>query len=155
MLLVTITSDLGSSDPYLAVIKGSILLSASQASIVDISHDIPPFNLVSASYVFKNAWSAFPPNTVHLLCVHLASEPNTRLLYFHHLNHHFFMPDNGLIRLIFDEVPEEVYTIPTQQSLSNSYAKLISSSLQKIASNQPVSESRTTRFKELINRQAQ
>ena len=55
MAIITLTTDMGVKDHYVAVVKGSILGQAPGAVIVDISHQIPPFDNAQAAFVLRNA----------------------------------------------------------------------------------------------------
>ena len=52
-MLITLTSDMGLKDYYVAAIKGAIYSQVPDVKVVDISHDIPPFDIVHASFVLK------------------------------------------------------------------------------------------------------
>ena len=55
-MLITLTSDMGLKDYYVAAVKGAIYNQLPDVKIVDISHDIPPFDIVHASFVLKNTF---------------------------------------------------------------------------------------------------
>ena len=63
-MLITLTSDMGLRDYYVASIKGAIYNQLPDAKIIDVSHDIPPFDIVHASFVLKNTFKEFPKNTI-------------------------------------------------------------------------------------------
>ncbi|HXU28471.1 MAG TPA: SAM-dependent chlorinase/fluorinase, partial [Bacteroidia bacterium] len=67
MPLITLTSDLGIKDNYVALVKASILSSYEGVNIIDISHDIEKFNLTNAAYIFGNAYKFFPAGTIHMV----------------------------------------------------------------------------------------
>ena len=58
-MLITLTSDMGLKDYYVAAIKGAIYSQLPDVKVVDISHDIPPFDIVHASFVLKILLSIF------------------------------------------------------------------------------------------------
>ena len=68
-MLITLTSDMGLKDYYVAAIKGSIYNQLPDVRVVDISHDIPPFDIIHASFVLKNTFKEFPKNTIHIIGV--------------------------------------------------------------------------------------
>ena len=68
-MLITLTSDMGLKDYYVAAIKGSIYSQLPDVNIVDISHNIPPFDILHASFVLKNTFKQFPKNTIHIIGV--------------------------------------------------------------------------------------
>ncbi len=69
MRLITLISDWGLNDYYTAAVKGMIYKSFPEAEIIDISHEIEPFNVNQAAYVLKNAYKNFPDDTVHIIGV--------------------------------------------------------------------------------------
>ncbi|MFN2168862.1 MAG: S-adenosyl-l-methionine hydroxide adenosyltransferase family protein, partial [Anaerolineae bacterium] len=69
MSIITLTTDFGVVDSYVAAMKGVILSIAPDARIVDISHQIPPQAVKEAAYVLGGAIPYFPPDTVHVVVV--------------------------------------------------------------------------------------
>ena len=69
MSIITLTTDLGTTDFYLAAVKGSILSAMPDATIVDISHHIPPYQIIQAAFLLSNAYYHFPLETVHLVSI--------------------------------------------------------------------------------------
>ena len=69
MPLVTFTSDLGLSDYYVAVVKGTLLSDNPSLNIIDISHNVKSFDIVQGAYILKNAFHSFPEGrfTLYLL----------------------------------------------------------------------------------------
>ena len=66
MPLITLLTDFGTSDYYVAAIKGVLLQVAPTVSVVDVTHDIPPQDVVGAAMVLRQVWPWFPVGTVHL-----------------------------------------------------------------------------------------
>jgi len=113
MPIITLTTDLGTSDHYAAALKGSLLSACPEAQVIDISHHITPQSAIHGAFVFKHAWHYFPEGSIHLVAVDLASAKDLRLLYFMHKGHHFLIPDNGIISLAFEETPAALLHIPS------------------------------------------
>ena len=67
MPVITLTSDMGLADHYVGTVKGAILALSPQVTIVDISHDVRPFDLNHAAYLLKSSWQNFPMSTVHII----------------------------------------------------------------------------------------
>jgi hypothetical protein len=67
--IVTLLSDFGSEDGYVASMKGVILSRCPGACLVDVTHQVPPFDIRSGSYVLKTILDAFPPDTIHVAVV--------------------------------------------------------------------------------------
>jgi S-adenosylmethionine hydrolase len=67
--VVTLTTDFGLTDPYVGALKGIVLSRAPRATLVDLCHDLPPFDVRAASYLLGLTAPLFPPGTVHLAVV--------------------------------------------------------------------------------------
>ena len=115
MAVITITSDWGLKDPYLASVKGAILSHLPDVTIVDISHQITPFDMNQASFVLRNSYRSFPAGTVHLIGINTEASietPHTLVLYD---GHYFIGADNGIFSLVFDRDPEKIIEIDVIQ----------------------------------------
>jgi len=108
MTLITLTSDLGLRDSYVALVKAAILQHIPDSSIIDISHDIEKFNLMQAAYIFGNAYSHFPENTIHLVGLKSHTEAK-RLLYIELHKQRIICPDNGFFTLLPDTYEAKVF----------------------------------------------
>lgn len=117
MGIITLTTDLGHTDFYQAALKGSLLDLYPAVKIVDISHEIPPFDIQQAAFVLKNAYQYFPKKTVHLIGIDSVYNKNTRYLAIQHRDYFFVGTDNGIFSLLFDEEPEEAVELTVIQDL--------------------------------------
>jgi len=115
MAIITLTSDLGITDHYVASVKAAILASAPQAVIVDISHNIRSFDLHNAAFLLRSVWHQFPMGTVHVIGINPEYSAEQTHLVVHHMSHYFIAADNGIFSLIFDEQPEDIYEIGLEQ----------------------------------------
>ena len=95
--IVTLLTDFGLEDEYAGVMKGVILGINPSAKIVDISHNIPPGDIVSASWLLAWSWRYFPRRTVHLVVVDPGVGSMRKILCFEVNGHRFLAPDNGVI----------------------------------------------------------
>lgn len=112
MAIITLTSDWGTSDHYLAAVKGVIYTRYPEANIVDISHQINPFDLNQAWFVLHNAWHHFPKGTVHIVALNTEASINCPHVAIKYKDHYFIGTDNGLFSLLFsNEPPDEIYEI--------------------------------------------
>ena len=115
---ITLTTDLGHKDFYQAALKGSIITQYPAVRLVDISHDIPPFDIQYAAFVLKNAYPYFPPETVHLIGIDsLYNNEETRYLALRYNDHYFVGADNGIFSLILDGKPQEIVELNIIQDL--------------------------------------
>ena len=69
MSLITLTTDFGTKDHFVGAVKGAIYSEFPDMKIVDISHEISPFNITQTAYILKNAYKSFPEGTVHIIGV--------------------------------------------------------------------------------------
>ena len=69
MSVITLTSDLGLKDFYVASIKGSIFSELPEALIIDITHEIPAFNISVAAFCLKSCYQDFPVGSIHIIGV--------------------------------------------------------------------------------------
>src|SRR5688572_9713644 len=110
MSIVTLTTDLGYRDPYLAIVKARLITAEPALNIIDLSCDIRENNISDAAFILKNSISYFPAETIHLVAVKLISEradpnrkdniDNSRYLVTRYNNQYILTADNGLFTLI-------------------------------------------------------
>lgn len=111
MTIVTLTTDFGTKDYYAGQFKGTLLSHCRDLNIVDISHQVTPFNIVEAAFTFKNVWRSFPEGSIHILHVYNREDDHREMLYLNYAGHHFIGPNNGLFTLIFEEALPAVYLL--------------------------------------------
>jgi hypothetical protein len=99
MALITLTSDLGLRDNYVALVKASILQDIPGTQVLDISHELEKFNLMQAAYIFGNAYTHFPAGTIHLVGIKSHVEAK-RLLLIESGKQKIICPDNGFCALL-------------------------------------------------------
>lgn len=111
MAIITLTTDLGHRDFYQSAVKGAILSKLPDVNIVDISHQIAPFDVAQAAYVTRNACRFFPAGSIHILGVDAHYQERPRYLALMHEEQYFIGPDNGIFSLLFDKVPGKIVEI--------------------------------------------
>ncbi len=119
MPIITLTTDLGLKDHYVGIVKGNILKHCPEATIIDISHEIPPFNILQAAFTLKNSYKEFPEGSVHIIGVNPESNSESEHLLVKQDEHYFIGSNNGIFPLMFDGVPDQVYELninPTEES---------------------------------------
>jgi S-adenosylmethionine hydrolase len=97
--IVTLTTDFGLKDPYVAEMKAVILGISPNAVIVDVSHEIEKFNVHMGAYVLASAASYFPADTVHVTVVDPGVGTPRRPIVVQTSQGFFVGPDNGLLVL--------------------------------------------------------
>src|SRR3989475_2387674 len=87
--LITLLTDFGTSDSYVAEVKAVLLSRALGAALVDVTHQIPPGDVRSAQYVLARVWHRFPEGTVHLAVVDPGVGTSRRALAAEAAGHYF------------------------------------------------------------------
>ncbi|MGI9550207.1 MAG: SAM hydrolase/SAM-dependent halogenase family protein [Aurantibacter sp.] len=112
MAIITLTTDFGLKDHFVGSLKGSIYSELPDAKIVDISHNISPFNIQECAYTLENSYKNFPKGTVHVIGVDSEATPETKHIAVLLDGHYFICANNGIIGLITAETkPEKVVEI--------------------------------------------
>ena len=137
MRIITLTTDYGIRDHYVAALKGSLLSAVPGIQIADISNIIQPFNLVQAGFVVRNAWHHFPEQTIHIISVEEKENAGRSVLALHYHNHYFLAYDNGTLPLIFNGIPADIVSIDRKGMTSS---KLFSELAKSICNNVPVEQ---------------
>jgi S-adenosylmethionine hydrolase len=120
MAIITLTTDMGLSDYYVAAVKGSILTQMPEVTIVDVSHSISPFDRFKAGFVLKNAFHHFPDGTVHIIGVETFEDEATIHVAVKIHNHFFVGADSGIFSLMFPkQIPDEIVQLNIQHDDSN------------------------------------
>jgi S-adenosylmethionine hydrolase len=117
MAIITLTTDLGDKDIYLAALKGSILKLLPTVNIVDITNSVSAFNIQQAAFILKNSFHYFPNNTVHLIGIDTVYSGDTKYLALKYKNHYFVGADNGIFSLMFNDDPDELVELTIMQDL--------------------------------------
>jgi S-adenosylmethionine hydrolase len=102
--LVTLTTDFGTEDGNVGVMKGVVLSINPDASLVDLSHDIPPQGISTAAYVLRRAYAYFPHGTVHLVVVDPGVGTDRRPIAMQSSGAFFVAPDNGVLSYVLDDL---------------------------------------------------
>jgi len=115
MSIITLTSDWGHTDHYLAAVKGAILRRLPGAIIVDISHNIRHYDIRQASFIVRESYRQFPEGTVHILAIESIESLKQPHVVVKVGGHYFIGADNGLISLILDNDPERIISLQVPQ----------------------------------------
>jgi S-adenosyl-L-methionine hydrolase (adenosine-forming) len=121
MAIVTLTTDLGYRDPYLAIVKARLLTGNESIRTVDLSCGLRENNISDAAFIIRNALPYFPAGTIHLAGVKFASDraqpsraglpDNSRFLVARFGEQFVITPDNGLFTLIDPRFEDPVYQL--------------------------------------------
>ena len=105
--IITLTTDFGLSDAYVASMKGVILSLNPQAKIVDICHDISPQSVSQAAFVLDTAYPFFPSKTVHVVVVDPGVGTERQAIILRTPIADFVAPDNGVLSYIIERFCDE------------------------------------------------
>lgn len=104
MPIITLTTDFGIKDPLVAAVKGRIYSELPDAVIVDLSHEISPFDIAEAAFIVKSAYKDFPKGSIHIIGVDTLINPFKRPIAAYIDEHYFIGADNGILSLISAEI---------------------------------------------------
>jgi S-adenosylmethionine hydrolase len=103
--VITLLTDFGTADYFVAAVKGVILTSNPRVSIVDITHEIPPQDIESGAFTLLTCYRDFPEGTIHVAVVDPGVGSSRRPLVVSAGSHYFVGPDNGLFSYVYDNEP--------------------------------------------------
>jgi S-adenosylmethionine hydrolase len=106
--IITLTTDYGTNDHLVGTLKGVILKINPDATIVDITHNVTPFDLLDGALAIGSAYSYFPPKTVHVVVVDPGVGTERRPLLVSAGNQYFVAPDNGVLSVVYDRESENL-----------------------------------------------
>jgi S-adenosylmethionine hydrolase len=109
--ILTLTTDFGLSDHYVGTMKGVILGICPQAQIVDITHDVPPFEISEGAYLIAQAYRYFPRKTVHVVVVDPGVGTSRRPILMEAAGQYFIAPDNGVLSMIYSREKHKIRLI--------------------------------------------
>jgi len=111
MPVITLISDWNKNDYYLAAIKGRILSEMPAANIIDITHQIKPFNTNQAAFVLRNSYQNFPQGSIHLILVNTEPGKDNKILIVKNNGHYFIGTDNGIFSLFLGGDSELIVSV--------------------------------------------
>jgi S-adenosylmethionine hydrolase len=121
--VITLTTDFGTADHFVGTMKGVILSIAPRVRIVDITHEIAPYEIGEASFVLAQAWRYFPKGTIHVVVVDPGVGGARRPILATAEGHHFIAPDNGVLTMIYDTAPAKVRVISNAKLMSKQLSR--------------------------------
>jgi S-adenosylmethionine hydrolase len=99
--LITLTTDFGASDHFVAAMKGMIATIAPRARVIDVTHEITPYEIMEGAFVIAETWRNFPQGTVHVIVVDPGVGSARRPILAEAGGHYFVAPDNGSLSMIY------------------------------------------------------
>ena len=122
MNFITLTTDFGYKDFSVAITKASIYKSIKNVLVVDISHQISPYNNTQAAYILKNSYKSFPEGTIHIIGVESELTPENSHIAMHFNNHYFIGANNGIFSLITENLnPDKIVEINIHKNIISTF----------------------------------
>ena len=106
--IITLTTDFGLTDAYVATMKGVILGINPEVTLVDICHTVNPQDIAGAAFVLGTAYPSFPKGTIHLVVVDPGVGSQRRAVVLRTPSADFVAPDNGVLSYVIGELSPEV-----------------------------------------------
>jgi S-adenosylmethionine hydrolase len=104
---ITLLTDFGTADSYVAEVKGVLLSGAPGTTLVDVTNEIAPGDIRSAAYILGRTWHRFPKGTIHLVVVDPGVGSSRAALALSAHGHRFVGPDNGVFTPVLHDVEVE------------------------------------------------
>lgn len=108
MPIVALTTDFGEFDHFVGVMKGVILGIAPRATVVDITHQITPFDITEGAFVVAETYRHFPKGTIHVVVVDPGVGTARRPLLVQAAGQYFIGPDNGVLAMVYQQEEAKV-----------------------------------------------
>jgi len=112
MPLITLLTDFGTADPYVAEMRGVLYSRIPGVTLSDLSHGIAPGDVAAAAYLLGRTWHRFPEGTVHLVVVDPGVGTGRAAIAFGAGAHWFVGPDNGVLTPVLDRIGGPVVAVP-------------------------------------------
>jgi len=117
--LITLLTDYGVTDSYVAEVKGVLLTAVPDATLVDVTQQVAPGDVRAAQFLFTRSWRRFPAGTVHLVVVDPGVGTTRRALAAEAAGHFFVAPDNGLLTSLPEDA--EFVSLPVPPSAAPTF----------------------------------
>jgi S-adenosylmethionine hydrolase len=138
--IVTLSSNFGLRDFYIAKWKGMLLSAINNVNCIDITHDFMVENWITSVFAIKNTYADCPEGTVHLVACNLFYNTQPELLCFAYNKHYFIVPNNGVIAMLFDVLPVNIIRIQpkSNQNIYRDYLQIYTQAAAHIIAQNPI-----------------
>jgi hypothetical protein len=102
-MTIALLTDFGTKDYFVGAMKGAILSVNGNAKIVDITHQVPPQDISTASFTLRACYKNFPKKTIFVTIVDPGVGSNRRAILVVTDDYYFVSPDNGLLSFVFED----------------------------------------------------
>ena len=125
MSLITLTTDFGNKDHFVGSLKGALHNEIKNINIIDISHNISPFNIIEGAYIIQNSYKNFPEVSIHIIGIDSEKTPEQNHIAMILDGHYFICANNGIMSLISSKInPEKIIEINIHNEESTSFPVL-------------------------------
>lgn len=124
MSIITLISDWKKNDYYLGAIKGKLLSHLPDSQIIDISHEVPSYNIAVGAFLLKHCFQQYPKNTVHIVCIKTDVSPENPCLIAEYKEHLFIGSDNGFFSLLKEDDEIKVYRVKNTWIYESTFPEL-------------------------------
>lgn len=139
--VLTITSDFGLNDHYPAILKGVLLTKVPQLNIIDVTHNVEPFDMAQGAFFLNHTYRYMPKGSIHVMAIRLYSDVQNQLICFQRDGHYFIGPNNGVFSLMFDDLMDgEVFSIPFTDMKQLAVFDMIGAYVHALAEGVPLHE---------------
>ncbi len=121
MPVITLLTDFGTADSYVAEMKGVLLSHAPGITLVDLSHQVPAGGIRTAAYLLGRTWHRFPGGSVHLVVVDPGVGTARPALAVHTGGHFFVAPDNGVLDPVAARDDLQAFRLPVAPDVSATF----------------------------------
>lgn len=157
MAIITLLTDSGENDHYVAAIKARILSINPGIRVIDITHHVAPCNIAHAAFVLRSIFHDFPQGSVHLVGVHSTGDKGNNPIALQLEDHFFVGADNGLFGLISDNLHQNLVELNSFNTQEFTFPErdIFAPAAVKLASGIPISDlgKSLPSFKKMIDRQ--
>ena len=109
-MLITLTTDFGHRDPFVGIMKGAIAGINQAAQVIDLTHGIPPQDIMAAALALRHSIAYFPRGSIHVVVVDPGVGSARRPLLIESAGDYFIGPDNGVLSLSITE-PKAIFQL--------------------------------------------
>src|SRR5688572_12873501 len=103
-MIVTLLTDFGTADYFVGAMKGAVLAANPSAQVVDITHEVPAYDIEAGAFTLRAAFETFPEGTVHVAVVDPGVGSERRAVAVEGRGHAFVGPDNGIFGHVYERV---------------------------------------------------
>jgi len=137
--VITLLTDFGSGDSYVAEVKAVLITAVPDCTIVDVSHEVAPGSRRAAQYLLARTWHRFPVGTVHLAVVDPGVGTIRRALAVQTRGHSFVAPDNGLLSPVLEGAATVELPVPPEASATFHGRDVFAPAAARLANGEPLS----------------